>query len=71
MNWLKKLFRRRFAVTIYLKGGQVLKYQMYSISAERNNSGDLVSLKWEMVHDDDQFIYIRLDDVSHVVARHS
>lgn len=70
MNWLKSLFnnRQKFEVTFYFKGGQVATYLMYSIKAKRAGNGDLTSLEWELVGKE-QLLYVRLDDVSHVVCR--
>lgn len=64
-NFIRGLFKPKFTVTIYLKGGQTIKLKVISFKATRNAQNELTALSWELA-DGSQILYSRLDDVSFI-----
>ena len=64
-NFIRGLFKPKFTVTLYLKGGQTIKLKVFSFKGVRNTQNELTSLSWELA-DGSQILYTRLDDISFI-----
>ena len=64
-NFIRGLFKPKFEVTLYLKGGQTVKLKVLSFNAKRNGMNELTSLEWELA-DSSKILYTRLDDISFI-----
>lgn len=64
-NFIRWLFKPKFKVTIYLKGGQTIVLKVLKFSANRNAQNELTSVSWELA-DGSQILYTRLDDISFI-----
>lgn len=56
-------------VNIYLKGGQTITVKAKKFTARRGADNDLKSLEWELIENDEQLLYVRLDDVSMITTK--
>lgn len=66
------MFKKKVAVTVYLRGGQVIKFKCRHIKIHKNSNNDLTGYSADGVEhgNGDKLFYVRLDAIDSIQYEH-